>query len=478
MTERNADSEPRNGWPEAAAAGFALFLATFYIISLNPAILSEAGVPYGFAFFGTLVIIILANLTSAVWTGTGLIIAPAVGLSVFFADFIQKSDALGWQGGYRALFVAGLMLVGTTFFLDWRERIVERALPTSIKAAAVASIGALLIQQAVDTLGPLVDVSVWVLAYAAFGVALIGLFTYGRYRLKRGKDFLWMRAGTRRRLAERLFLHSEYLIAVIAGLLLAWLTPDSLAAAAVPAPPLTWPASDIREMFTFADVSSNDSIFVGAVFAVIVWFVVITDIPGTPSFVLPSRLYGIDRTRAVKNGYRNDALAAMFSPAVGTTPTIYYAENLILQDFGEYGRRPALVMVAFYTLVLLILLAAPALGWGEISPERLLPPFVVSTILLSLGIMIVAKGFTFPPPTARAAATQDRTDTEEPVSLGMMPAAIAVTFTPLVGLEFAFPLAIVSSFAFDNDVEDRAALNWIRGGALLLIGLLLLFAYG
>lgn len=124
-------------------AGTALFLTCYYVLSVNPAILQGAGMPVSIALLGTFLAIILGNLSGVFFTGSGLIIAPAIGISAFFATYVGNTD-LVWQQGLFACAIAGLLLAGTSFFTDLRSRIVEE-LPFSVKLGAKGAIGSLLV---------------------------------------------------------------------------------------------------------------------------------------------------------------------------------------------------------------------------------------------------------------------------------------------------------------------------------------------
>ena len=117
---------------KSVAAGIALFFSTFYILSLNPEILSKAGVPYGLALLGTLLVIVFGNLCSGSFSKTGLIIAPAVGISVFIADFVQATEILNWREAYIAVGIAGIALMITSLKTNWRDTIVSHGLPVSV----------------------------------------------------------------------------------------------------------------------------------------------------------------------------------------------------------------------------------------------------------------------------------------------------------------------------------------------------------
>ena len=119
--------------------GTIMFLAVSYILAVNPEILSSTGMPRGglfyvtalAAFFGTLVMAILAN--------SPLALAPAMGLNAFFAYSVVASMGYSWQIALFAVVVEGII-----FFLlslsSIREMIIN-AIPLPLKYAMGAGIG-------------------------------------------------------------------------------------------------------------------------------------------------------------------------------------------------------------------------------------------------------------------------------------------------------------------------------------------------
>ena len=207
---------------KSVAAGIALFFSTFYILSLNPEILSKAGVPYGLALLGTLLVIVFGNLCSGSFSKTGLIIAPAVGISVFIADFVQATEILNWREAYIAVGIAGIALMITSLKTNWRDTIVSHGLPVSVKSASVAAIGALLTSKAFSFLSSVSqNVSkdgangliqfIILYGYIVAGVAIIIGFSIGRTRRKTESN---NPIGT-------ILLHMEYVIVVMVGVVLA-----------------------------------------------------------------------------------------------------------------------------------------------------------------------------------------------------------------------------------------------------------------
>lgn len=458
---------------KSVAAGIALFFSTFYILSLNPEILSKAGVPYGLALLGTLLVIVFGNLCSGSFSKTGLIIAPAVGISVFIADFVQATEILNWREAYIAVGIAGIALMITSLKTNWRDTIVSHGLPVSVKSASVAAIGALLTSKAFSFLSSVSqNVSkdgangliqfIILYGYIVAGVAIIIGFSIGRTRRKTESN---NPIGT-------ILLHMEYVIVVMVGVVLAGIFFPVEAVNKIE----TLELITVFKIPSSFDVNRLSATFPGFILAIIVYFVIITDIPGTPSFVIPDGSDGKglpdnmslqDRESAIRKGYINDSFFAALSPVAGTSPTIYYAENLILKEFGTFKATSAYIVAILFGIVgLLIWVLGVKYNQTWVHPEVLIPPMVTGTILLAIGLMITAQSFLISYPKLKT--THNFT---------YLPAAIAVIFTPLIGLEFAFPLSILSTLLTGEQVDSEATFTWIRIGAGMVIIFLFLIRF-
>ena len=66
-------------------AGLSTFLTMAFIIAVNPAILSDAGIEFGAAFVATILATILGTLIIGLYAGWPVAVAPGMGLNAYFA---------------------------------------------------------------------------------------------------------------------------------------------------------------------------------------------------------------------------------------------------------------------------------------------------------------------------------------------------------------------------------------------------------
>ena len=65
-------------------AGIATFLAGMYIIVVNPAILSDAGIPFSAALSATVVISFFSSLAMGLYARNPILVAPGMGMNALF----------------------------------------------------------------------------------------------------------------------------------------------------------------------------------------------------------------------------------------------------------------------------------------------------------------------------------------------------------------------------------------------------------
>jgi AGZA family xanthine/uracil permease-like MFS transporter len=444
--------------------GIALFFSTYYILGLNPYLLSNAGVPAGAALTGTFIAVIGGNLTGARWTGTGLMIAPAVGIGAFFSEYLQamhdpqsslKAAGLTWQNLFFGCFVAGIGVCLTSFWTDWRARIVDE-LPEAVKRAATGSIGALLLKASLTSYSRAIELGIdrkhGMLA-VLIGVGIL----LGAYLVRNRVATMppWLRVLAR----------CEFLLVAIAMSLYIYLAEPQYYDKLPHGTELDfiWRAASVSDFINFAGPIPFIPFILTAMFAAILWFIVMTDVPGTPGVVLPEDFP--ERADAIRGGFKNDGVWALASPLVGTTPTIYYAENHLLRTFGQFTAGVGYWVAGLFALTFAATLIIPHLD-PSFAIERILPPFATVPILMFIGVLVIGASY------------GQRSDERPPEYY--IPAAIGVVLTPAIGLEKAFPLAVLSWWLIPTgDDTKRPSFVAISIGAaivLLLYGALILLS--
>lgn len=120
-------------------AGVTTFATMAYIIVVNPAILSAAGIPAGPSMVATIVTVIFGTLLMAVYARRPFAIAPLMGENAFIAFTVVQLLGYTWQQALASVFVAGVLFIVLTL-AGARQWMVD-AIPPSLRYAFAAGIG-------------------------------------------------------------------------------------------------------------------------------------------------------------------------------------------------------------------------------------------------------------------------------------------------------------------------------------------------
>jgi adenine/guanine/hypoxanthine permease len=120
-------------------AGISSFLATSYIIVVNPAILSDAGMPFAAVLTATVLISFFSSVMMGIYARNPILIAPGMGLNAFFTYSAVMGMGISWQVALGAVFWSGVVFLLLSAF-NIRTYIV-RAIPRTLRYAIAAGIG-------------------------------------------------------------------------------------------------------------------------------------------------------------------------------------------------------------------------------------------------------------------------------------------------------------------------------------------------
>jgi AGZA family xanthine/uracil permease-like MFS transporter len=118
--------------------GTTTFATMAYIVVVNPAILSFAGIPTGPSTVATVLAAAFGTLLMGLYANRPIAVAPYMGENAFIA-FGLAALGIGWQQRLGAVFVSGAVFVLITL-LGLRRRLFE-AISPSLKHGFAAGIG-------------------------------------------------------------------------------------------------------------------------------------------------------------------------------------------------------------------------------------------------------------------------------------------------------------------------------------------------
>ena len=120
-------------------AGLTTFTTMSYIVVVNPAILSAAGIPEGPSFVATVLVAAFGCYFMAFYANRPFAIAPYMGENAFIAFTVCKVLGFRWQTALAAIFLAGVLFIVMTA-LHLRQWVVE-GVPTSLRYSFAVGIG-------------------------------------------------------------------------------------------------------------------------------------------------------------------------------------------------------------------------------------------------------------------------------------------------------------------------------------------------
>jgi AGZA family xanthine/uracil permease-like MFS transporter len=129
----------RSSVQREALGGLSTFLTMSYILFVNPAILSAAGLPFNAVAVATALAAAIATLAMGLIANYPFALASGLGLNAVVAFDVILGRKLPWQTGMAVVIVEGLLAV-VLVAVGLREAVM-RAIPTSLKLSIGVGIG-------------------------------------------------------------------------------------------------------------------------------------------------------------------------------------------------------------------------------------------------------------------------------------------------------------------------------------------------
>jgi len=328
-------------------AGLTTFATMSYIIVVNPAILSGAGIPPGPSMVATVLTALVGTLLMAFYARRPFAIAPLMGENAFIAVTVAQVLNIPWQQALAAVFLAGVLFTLLTV-ARVRQWLVE-AVPPGLRYSFAVGIGLFLTFIGLNDTGlvklgvPGAPVQMGRLDTAATLVAIAGFLLTVAMMVRRIRG------------------------AILLGILLTTALAFAVGVAPRPERLMSAPPS-LAPIFWQLDFSGF--LTVGFLSVVLITFVMaFVDTLGTLIGV-SSRAGFLDERGnlpQIERPMLADALATTFAAAVGTTTAGAYVESASGVEAGGRTGLTALVTAACFALALFfapLVTAIPAVAYG------------------------------------------------------------------------------------------------------------------
>ena len=120
-------------------AGLTTFFTMSYIIFVNPAILSQTGIPWGAVFLATIIASAIGTLVMGLFANVPYALAPGMGLNAFFTYTVCFGLGFTWQQALTMVFICGLINIALT--VTKIRKVIITAIPRGLQSAIGGGIG-------------------------------------------------------------------------------------------------------------------------------------------------------------------------------------------------------------------------------------------------------------------------------------------------------------------------------------------------
>jgi len=120
-------------------AGATTFVSAMYIIVVNPAILTAAGMPFSASLTATVLVSAFSSILMGLYTNNPLLVAPGMSLNALFALAVAQGAGVDYATALGCVFWAGVLFLLLLVF-DRKRRIIE-GVPRMLRLGIAGGIG-------------------------------------------------------------------------------------------------------------------------------------------------------------------------------------------------------------------------------------------------------------------------------------------------------------------------------------------------
>ena len=340
-------------------AGFTTFLTMVYIVIVNPAILSAAGVPFEQVFVATIIAAAIGTLMMGLFAKYPIAIAPGMGLNAYFTSVVI-TQGLSYEAVFGTVFLAGVIII--ILSLTKLRRLLIEAIPAPLKYGITAGIGlfiafiglqmAGIVQPSTETLVTLGDLTNPIAALAIAGLLITLVLMVKKVT---GALFLGM------------------LITAIIGFAFNMLHFDGVFA--------------LPPSLEFIPIGlAVEGVIANGLYAVVFAFVLVTIFDSTGTLVGVSEQAGLmknGKLARTKQATISDAVATTVGASLGTSPSCAYIES---SSGVAAGGRTGLTSVVVGLLFLVALFFSPAIMAISSLPAITAPILIIVGCFMMEGL--------------------------------------------------------------------------------------------
>ncbi|MEQ9490744.1 MAG: NCS2 family permease [Alphaproteobacteria bacterium] len=315
-------------------AGIATFLTMAYIVVVNPAILSDAGMDFGSVFVATVLAAFIGCSIMGWWAKWPVALAPGMGLNAFVTYGIVLGMQQTWQVALGAVFISGVLflILSLTGLREW----VINSIPKSLKLGIGAGIGLFLAIIGLKNAGVVVDHPATLVSIGDVTSLPVLLFIAG---------FIIMTV------LDRLKIPGGIVVGILAVSIVGWVAGVADFQGVVGAVPSIEPT-----LFQLDIAGALNAAMIGVVFSLL--FVDFFDTAGTLTSVanIAGKVDADGKVEGIGKAVVSDSVATVAGSLFGTSNTTSYIESAAgIKEGGRTGLTAVTVSILF----LLCLVIAP-----------------------------------------------------------------------------------------------------------------------
>lgn len=362
LTERNTTPS------REMIAGATTFAAMAYIIAVNPAIMSQAGMDRGELVVATALAAIFGCVMMGLTANLPLAVAPAMGSNVIFTFVVVKQMGVPWQGALAMVAFTGVLFLLLSL-TKLREK-VARDVPEALKIGIGAGVGTLIVFIGLRGAGfivanPSTYVSMGSLKSPAVVLTVIGLIVTPVLVVKRVPGALVLSIAALTLAGIFVPLSEGRMVTTLPTTLVSW--PK-------------WPASTFLAL-DFGYLFSNFLLALPLLF----YFICAEFFSTLGTLIGATGAAGLRREDgSIPNAtaaFATDATASIIGPLLGTSVVTAYIESVAGVQAGGRTGLTSLTVSAFFVVALFL--------WPIfviIPPQATAPALVFVGILMMQGI--------------------------------------------------------------------------------------------
>jgi AGZA family xanthine/uracil permease-like MFS transporter len=341
-------------------AGVTAFLATMYIILVNPAVLQEAGLPFNAVLTATVLVSAFSSIFMGIYAKNPIVVAPGMSINYLFAYTVVRVEGVPWETALGCVFWAGVIFLLLTV-LD-RKKLILDGVPPMLRYGFAGGIGLFIAALGFQSAGFIVPLESGVLGWGKINATTLTFLA----------GFVFTAVLMVRRVRGSLIL------GITATALLAWAMEISLGME-MPALANGWWASPDFSLLLQLDIMGSIGLSLWPVIFVFLLSCLFDSLATCVGVCEAGNL--IDEEGDPRNlgkSLKVNALSVMASAILGTSPSTCFVESA---TGVQEGGRTGLAAVVAGLLFLPFLFLSPLLA--------LVPALATAPVLVLVGVFML-----------------------------------------------------------------------------------------